>query len=234
MEPVESTTSYNDLIQVITALSFWSKESMQKFLESGLPNDVKEATLIQGVDVSIKDTYRFLIDDFCDASPASLRHQSEATLSQAIKLFDFAPRDNIGWTNFFRIMSALGQRSHFFSFCGVTFEERDRLRGLMGLSPINPILKNQTNGIEIVFRRTGHCNYKVWENVPAGYRFADKEELDGVLIPEEIKKVGYVFLKPTFCRVVSLLDFRQNEIVEYVDVYEFFHNNVFYIPLVKL
>lgn len=233
MEPNESTTSYDDLTQVITALSFWSKESMQKFLESGLPSDIKQMVSMPSIDFEIfriEDTYRFLIDNFRSSSPASIHNQSKVTLSQALKLFEFAPRDRIEWTNFFRVMSALGQRSNFFAIRGVNFEERDSIRVLMGLSPINPVYKND-KGKEVVFRKTGHCN--IWEKPPAGYRYAYIHEVP----------VGTIEVIDSFVvvhRNSGHYNWKKLSIVDGdirtgdIDAAMFFHNNVLYVPLVKV
>ncbi|MCF7843961.1 hypothetical protein K9M47_03645 [Candidatus Gracilibacteria bacterium] len=118
MEPTKSEIGYGNLIHVITALSFWSKESMQRLLESGIASDLKEAA--ESKSFCPKNAVRFVFDDFCDAPPASLCCQSEVTLPQAKKLMEIAPKNYGDWINFFRLVSAFGQRSGRFSTHGFT------------------------------------------------------------------------------------------------------------------
>ncbi|MCF7844175.1 hypothetical protein K9M47_04810 [Candidatus Gracilibacteria bacterium] len=111
-----------------------------------------------------------------------------------------------------------------------THEDSDLIRKLIGLEPINPIYPNvQKDSGDIVCLRTGHCS--VWFDPPNGYRYATDKEVS-VRITHELDIVIMYFPNYGWARIKS--SGNREKPVDGVAATQFFHNNVFYIPLVKV
>lgn len=225
MEPISrKKLDYRGLSFVETSLSFWSKKGIQEFIRSGLASDFVKA--IRSHDFDMEKTCKVLrsLEYFGCA------YDDEVSLPQALQIISLAPTsDTREWNHFFGLLTTLSANSKYFEEKDFSWVERDLIRKLIGLAPINPIYPNvQKNSTDVVCRRTGHCS--VWTGPEKGYRYATTEEVSVRVVQELDIVVMYIHNHGW----VSVKISGNNKIIDGVVATQFFHNNVFYIPLVKI
>lgn len=232
MEPKKkSELLVDDLQTVVTSLRFWSRRGIQGFLSTGLAHDFVEAIKSEGFSIT-KACKGLMSLEYYGCS-----YENNISLLQALRIPALAPMDNQkGWNYFFDMISVLGSNSNYFEERHLTFswKDRDAVRVAIGLESINKIYKQEyevyTHKMphDVYFRRTGHC--AAWSKPEDGYRYAKLEEVPIRAIKEldlvvvHIDKYGWAKVGTT------------DEEIRHdgVAAHEFFHNNVFYVPLVKI
>lgn len=225
MEPKKhKELDYRDLSFVEASLSFWSKKGIQGFIRSGLASDFVKAIRSHGFDMEKTCKILRALEYFGCA------YDDEVSLPQALQIISLAPTNNTKeWNHFFGMLTTLSANSKYFEEKDFSWVERDSIRKLIGLEPINPIYPNvKKDAGDIVCRRTGHCS--VWVEPEKGYRYATDEEVS-VLIVQKLDVV--VMYLPNYGWTIIKTS-GNVKIADVVGAHSFFHNNVFYIPLVKL
>lgn len=213
------------------SLCFWTKESFQGFLESGLVHDFIEASKDTQADLSSRNVKLILLEIFKDSKPCDC--QSNVSLAQALKILSIAPSNNAtAWNKFFGLVNSLGLRSGWFSHHKTSWAERDVIRVAIGLESINKIYKQEypfyTHKNDVFLIKTGHC--AVWVRPPAGYRYAELEEVPTQAVKDLDLVVVYVHNFGWARLGTEGEDVKHDGVV----AHNFFHNNVFYVPLIRI
>ena len=178
MEPFKKPISINDLGGLTHALQNWSSQGLQTFLESGIASDIRQA---------LKDPWFDFNKGLIFSSGLSTKVQwvnnPPPTFAQFQKLLSQAPiEDRIAWGRFCALVEQLSYSITWWECIASTWEMRDEFREVLGLKALNPRIMNG-DGLEIIFRRAGHCT--PWKKPPTAYRYATKEEVFGIEIPND-------------------------------------------------
>ena len=100
------------------------------------------------------------------------------------------------------------------------------------LDPINIVMKSADGKLEVVFKKTGHCD--VWEKPPEGYRYASALEVLSVGFPDDrIGTLAFENEKWKFFRYGQLVDFN-NSVETLTSSISIFQGCFFFIALIKL
>lgn len=229
MEPLRKPITVNDLSGLTHAVQNWSQKGFQTFLESGFASDIREGLRSQEFDF-----HKVLI--FCSGLSKKVQwdwaDDQRATFPQFQKLLSCAPvEDRVAWGEFCMLVFQLSCSVTWWETTASTWEKRDEFRHVLGLKALNPILQSTLNSdLKIIFKSAGHCS--VWKKPPTGYRYATLEELTSVKLEDGFFDTIMVGTKKCW-EIYKHQDF---EIPDFriIDPTDFFHDNVFKIPLVKI
>ncbi|MCF7844174.1 hypothetical protein K9M47_04805 [Candidatus Gracilibacteria bacterium] len=177
-----------DIFTLVAALSYWSSEGMQNFIESGILHDVVRALKSDDSDIKLAP--------FVVGSIGSVGFSKEAgnlTMKQLRKLLDIIPlEDVVIWDSLITLFQQWSQTSSWWDNNKPSWQDRDDWREGVGMERINPILKNNDadNPVAVTFRKIG--NEDVWKSPPDGYRYATVEEIKRTKVPKGYGRSTFV------------------------------------------
>ena len=176
-----------DILALLPPVAKWSGIGFQHLIESGLLSDLFEVMRKNKV-----DAHNLLQKGMLGIS----KDRGTVTLMQLKRLLDVAPiRNFANLDDFIAFFKVWSDSSLWWDTNTVSWQLRDTWRDKMGLDRLNPIAKNEAHGIELVYCRKR--NYRDWDSVPEGYRYATVEEVNKV--SRDTRKDGTIHYIVVFC-----------------------------------
>lgn len=216
-----------DLNIPLSYLLYWSSDSFQNFLKSGVLDDVQEVAGNRR-----RRTIQFSTHDMLQ--PPSIC--GNVTRDQGLEFLRRTPKE--GFEEFCDMFRAWSKTSGWWESGRnqsrlVDWSLRDTWRVEMGLARINPFLLAADDVSILLLRRKGHFGFNGKNlNPEEGYRFAEPEEVPGDHISFTLGTAGILTFSEQRKRWILFTSSVVRE--EITDMTQFCHNYVFYMAYIKL
>ncbi len=211
LSPVRS----NDFQRLLDATACFSKQRIRKLTKSPLLPD-----LAQSIRKGLYD--RENVGHVLFSQKLKYRVVDKPRIEAIIDLANRIPHDDLRVWN--EVCYAIARISPTVLRAYAHWDRRDDLRmRALGLNPLNPISRNEEAGVDVIFKTAGHDLARDHEY--PGYRFATIKEAQGTDFAKTQGPKDIVVLEN---RNAFFLNGTRIE-----DTFSFFHNCIYYIPIVK-